>query len=122
MRDGRTVWSDERGGQIGGSPSKQKRQQKKQKQNKQAPRKDFPKDGVVRVQREKGGRGGKTVTVVAGVPGGAAAQEALLKDLKKVCGCGGALKGGLLEIQGDQRDRILEHLLKEGFQAKAAGG
>jgi len=119
----RTVWSDEGGGQIGGSPSKSKRQDKKKnKPPKGVTRSGFPDDGVVRVVREKAGRGGKTVTVVVGVPGGAPAREALLKDLKKLCGCGGKHQSGVLEIQGDQRDRILAHLEKQGIKAKAAGG
>jgi translation initiation factor 1 len=119
----RLVWSDERGGQIGGSPSKSKRQNK---QNRKPPkgvtRSGFPDDGVVRVVREKSGRGGKTVTVVVGVPGGNPARESMLRELKKLCGCGGKLASGVLEIQGDQRERILAYLEENGIKAKSAGG
>lgn len=119
----RTVWSDEQGGQIGGSPSKSKRQDKKKnKPPKGMTRAGFPDDGVVRVVREKSGRGGKTVTVVVGLPGGNPAKEAMLKELKKLCGCGGKLSSGVLEIQGDQRERILTYLEEKGLKAKAAGG
>jgi translation initiation factor 1 len=117
----RTVWSDERGGQIGGSPSKQHRK-KKQKAPKGITRAGFPDDGIVRVCREKSGRGGKTVTVIVGVPGGNPAKEAMLKELKKQCGCGGKLQSGVVEIQGDQRDRIMTYLDDKGIKAKAAGG
>lgn len=117
----RTVWSDERGGQIGGSPSKQNRK-KKQKAPKGVTRAGFPDDGIVRVVREKSGRGGKTVTVVVGVPGGNPAKEDMLKELKKLCGCGGKLTSGVLEIQGDQRERILVYLEGKGLKAKPAGG
>ena len=117
----RTVWSDERGGQVGGSPSKQNRK-KKQKPPKGITRAGFPNDGVVRVCREKSGRGGKTVTVVVGVPGGNPARESMLKELKKRCGCGGKLSSGVLEIQGDQRESILAYLEEKGMKAKVAGG
>lgn len=117
----RTVWSDERGGQIGGSPSKQNRK-KKQKVPKGITRAGFPDDGVVRICREKSGRGGKTVTVVVGVPGGTPAREEMLRDLKKLCGCGGKLQSGVLEIQGDQRDRIMDYLAGKDIKAKVAGG
>jgi translation initiation factor 1 len=117
------VWSDERGGQIGGSPSKAKRQnKKKQKAPKGITRAGFPNDGIVRICREKSGRGGKTVTVIVGVPGGNPAKEALLKEVKKLCGCGGKLTSGVLEIQGDQRERILAYLEENGIKAKPAGG
>lgn len=117
----KTVWSDERGGQIGGSPSKQKRK-KKEKPPKGIAGSGFPNDGVVRVCREKSGRGGKTVTLVVGVPGGNPARESMLKELKKRCGCGGKLQSGVLEIQGDQREAILVYLEDKGMKAKAAGG
>jgi len=79
----------------------------------------LPNDGVVRVFREKGGRGGKTVTVVRGLSGDL---TAIAKDLKRHCATGGAVKAGAIEIQGDHRDKIVARLLSAGYRAKPAGG
>ena len=79
----------------------------------------LPQDGVVRVFREKGGRGGKTVTVVRGLEGDLAAIAA---DLKRHCGAGGAVKGNTIEIQGDHREKIVARLRAAGHRAKPAGG
>ena len=78
-----------------------------------------PNDGVVRVYRERSGRGGKTVTVVRGLPGELAA---VARELKRLCGSGGAVKGAAVEIQGDHRDRVVAHLRAGGYRVKAAGG
>ena len=76
-------------------------------------------DGVVRVGRTSSGRRGKTVTLVTGLP--AADVAAVAKELKRLCGSGGAVKDGVVEIQGDQRTRIIRHL--EGrYRVKATGG
>jgi translation initiation factor 1 len=77
-------------------------------------------DGVVRVFREKGGRGGKTVTVVRGLP--ATDLSAVATDLKRQCGSGGAVKNGAVEVQGDHRERIAVRLRSAGYQVKLAGG
>jgi translation initiation factor 1 len=77
--------------------------------------------GVIRVSRESKGRKGKTVTLVSGLPLSDEDLRGLLSDLKRRCGSGGALKDGLLEIQGDHRDVIIEELHKRGFSAKKAG-
>lgn len=116
----RLVWSDERGGAVGGKPSRQKRKDQKSKKSSGVAKSGFPKDGVIRVCREKSGRGGKTVTVLYGVS--PSDRKDLLKELKKRCGCGGAMKDAFLEIQGDQRDVILAFLEEKGLPAKAAGG
>lgn len=79
-------------------------------------------DGVVRVRRESKGRGGKTVMVITGLPLDALALAALGAELKKACGSGGTVKDGTVEIQGDHGDRIMQELLKRGYQAKRAGG
>jgi translation initiation factor 1 len=79
-------------------------------------------DGTVRVSRETQGRGGKAVTVVRGVPLQGEALAALGKRLRAACGAGGTLKDGVLEVQGEHRDRVVELLLKEGFKVKKAGG
>ncbi len=79
-------------------------------------------DGIVRVARETKGRGGKVMTLVTGVPLVGAELKTLAKDLKKKCGVGGALKDGVIEIQGDQRDLLVSELTKRGFTVKKAGG
>lgn len=79
-------------------------------------------DGVVRVSRETKGRGGKTVTLVRGLALEEAALVALGQKLKGACGSGGTVKDGVIEVQGEHRDRIVQLLLVQGFQAKLAGG
>ena len=79
-------------------------------------------DGIVRVSRETKGRGGKAVTLVKGVLVDAAALEQLGKQLKAACGSGGTVKDGVIEVQGDHCDRIIEALKKQGHQVKRAGG
>lgn len=71
---------------------------------------------------ERKGRGGKTVSVVTGVMSHEAGQQALLKLLKNKLGTGGTLKDGVLEIQGDHRDQIVELLNGLGYKAKKSGG
>src|SRR5919199_4858351 len=83
---------------------------------------NLPKDGVVRLLRNSKGRGGKTVTLVTGIPGSDAALSALLSDLKRLCGTGGTLRGGVLDLQGDVRDRLQPELVRRGFRVKIAGG
>lgn len=79
-------------------------------------------DGIARVRRETKGRGGKTVTTVSGVPLAEDALKELATALKKRCGTGGALKDGVIEIQGDHVELLLEELVKRGFKAKKSGG
>ena len=79
-------------------------------------------DGVARVTREKQGRGGKTVTVVRGLPLEAEALATLGKQLRAACGAGGTAKDGVLEVQGDHADKVLALLLAAGHKAKRAGG
>lgn len=82
----------------------------------------MPKDGVVRVGRETKGRKGKGVTTVTGAPLGAAQLEVLAKELKGLCGAGGTVRGEVIEIQGDHRDRIVEALQKNAWTVKRVGG
>ena len=77
---------------------------------------------VVRVQRERKGRRGKTVSVITGVPGPEARRQDLLKQLKQKLGTGGALEGDNIVIQGDHRDRAVDLLNQMGYRAKSAGG
>ena len=79
-------------------------------------------DGSVRVSRETKGRGGKAVTVVKGVAADAAALAQLGKQLKAACGSGGTVKDGVIEVQGDHVERVIEALHKLGHKAKRAGG
>lgn len=79
-------------------------------------------DGVVRIRRETSGRKGKGVTTVTGVPLPADDLKTLAKVLKKRCGTGGALKGGVIEIQGDHRARLKAELEHRGYTVKLAGG
>jgi translation initiation factor 1 len=81
---------------------------------------DLPRDGVVRIFRDRGRRGGKTVTVVRGLPPRDIA--AVASDLKRFCGSGGSAKAGAVEIQGDQRERIAARLEAQGYTVKLAGG
>lgn len=78
--------------------------------------------GRVKVRRETAGRRGKTVTTIANVPGGEDALRDLAGKLKKRCGVGGSAKGGVIELQGDHRDTVMEVLRAEGFDAVLAGG
>ena len=79
-------------------------------------------DGIARVRRETKGRGGKTVTTITGVPLAEEPLKELASLLKKRCGCGGSLKDGVIEIQGDHVQLLLDELLKQGFKAKKSGG
>ncbi|MES2101610.1 MAG: translation initiation factor Sui1 [Pseudomonadota bacterium] len=79
-------------------------------------------DGIVRVSRETKGRAGKGVTLVKGLALDAAALTALGKQLKAACGSGGTVKDGVIEIQGDHVERVIELLKKAGRSVKRAGG
>lgn len=78
-------------------------------------------DGNVRVSRESKGRGGKTVTLVRGLPLDADALAALGKQLRSACGSGGTVKDGVLEIQGDHCERVMAELTKLGHKPKRVG-
>ncbi|GAC1454091.1 MAG: hypothetical protein PVS2B3_02090 [Steroidobacteraceae bacterium] len=76
----------------------------------------------VRVGREVAGRGGKAVSVIRGLPLAGEELVQLGARLKKLCGAGGAVKNGRIEIQGDHRDRLVNELCRLGFEARRAGG
>jgi translation initiation factor 1 len=79
--------------------------------------------GRVDIRRETGGRGGKTVTVVDGFVGiGLPEKEQLAKRMRAACGCGGTVKDGAIEIQGDQRETVARILGEAGFRPVFAGG
>lgn len=79
-------------------------------------------DGVVRVSRQSKGRGGKTVTLVKGLALDAMALAVLGKQLRTACGTGGTVKDGVIEVQGDHCDLVMEVLAKQGHDPKRAGG
>src|SRR3954451_951462 len=78
--------------------------------------------GRVKVRRETSGRRGKAVTNVAGVPLGDDGGKELAGRLKRRCGVGGSVKDGVIELQGDPRDAVLEALKADGYDAVLAGG
>jgi translation initiation factor 1 len=79
-------------------------------------------DGNVRVSRETKGRKGKGVTLIKGLAMDANTLASMSKKLKVMCGSGGTVKEGVIEIQGDHIERILDYLQKQGMKVKRAGG
>ena len=102
------VWSDERAGDVRGSDVV-------------APRRPRG-DGIVRVRRETRGRGGKTVTTISGIDLASDGLRDLAKDLRRRCGTGGAVKDGVIEIQGDHRSTLVAALEEGGYEVVLAGG
>ena len=112
--DERTVWSSERGWVA---PKKAERPRAEPKRGAA-----LPADGVARVRRETAGRHGKTVTAVHGLRLTEPALRELASELKRLCGTGGSAKDGVIEIQGEHVEKLIEALEARGFQAKRAGG
>ena len=81
-----------------------------------------PRDGFVRLSLDRKQRRGKAVTIVAGVPGDLAQLTALAQQFRKLCGAGGALKDGAIELQGDHRDKVEARLQALGYKIKRVGG
>ena len=81
-----------------------------------------PVDGVVRVSRETKGRKGSGVTIITGIPLDQAGLLDLARELKRRCGCGGTVRDGRLEIQGDQRELMLAEMKQRGWKVKLSGG
>ncbi|TSJ59499.1 stress response translation initiation inhibitor YciH [Atlantibacter subterranea] len=79
-------------------------------------------DGIVRIQRQTSGRKGKGVCLITGIDEDDATLNKIAAELKKKCGCGGAVKDGIIEIQGDKRDLIKTLLEAKGMKVKLAGG
>ncbi|WP_437612776.1 stress response translation initiation inhibitor YciH [Erwinia sp. V71] len=79
-------------------------------------------DGIVRIQRQTSGPKGKGVCLISGIDLDDDALAKLAAELKKKCGCGGALKEGVIEIQGDKRDLLKSLLEAKGMKVKLAGG
>lgn len=79
-------------------------------------------DGIVRIQRQTSGRKGKGVCLISGLDLDDGALDKLAAELKKKCGCGGSVKDGVIEIQGDKRDLLKQLLEAKGMKVKLAGG
>ncbi|OCF92537.1 translation initiation factor [Gilliamella apicola] len=79
-------------------------------------------DGIIRIQRQTSGRKGKGVCVISGFDLDDNQLSKLAGELKKRCGCGGSIKDGTIEIQGDKRDLLKSLLEDKGFKVKLAGG
>jgi translation initiation factor 1 len=106
-RDARVVWSSDTGD--------------RRKARDDAPSRPAA-GGRVKVRRETSGRRGKAVTTVSGVPLDDAGLRDLAGRLKRRCGVGGAAKAGVIELQGDHRDVVVEVLRAEGYDVVLAGG
>lgn len=120
--DRRLVYSTEQGSLDKPMRDSGSKRKKVNKQNSAAAAIKNPNKQGVRIRRESKGRGGKTMSIVDGLVLNEAALKTLLKKLKGNLGCGGAVKNGLLEIQGDHREKLVLLLEKEGIKAKLAGG
>ncbi len=118
--DRRLVYSTEHGSLDKAMPKRGKKAGK-QSQKRTTAIQNPHKQGI-RIRRESKGRGGKTVSVIDGLPLDGPALKSLLKQLKAALGTGGAVKNGALEIQGDHREKLLLLLEKHGYKSKLAGG
>ena len=87
-----------------------------------APLASGKRDAMVRVSRETQGRGGKGVSVITGLLLTQPQLDELARQLKKRCGCGGTVRNGAIEIQGDHRDLLVAELIRLGWAAKRSGG
>jgi len=108
--DTRTVWSSEAG------------DLRKQKQDQPSAASLPAKRQTAYLHREAKGRGGKAVTLIRNLVLSEAELSALAKKIKQACGTGGTVKDGVIEIQGANRERIAEVLVKLGYKVKMAGG
>lgn len=79
-------------------------------------------DGVVRIQKQTSGRKGAGVSVITGLDLSDEELKKLAAELKKRCGCGGSVKNGMIEIQGEKRDLLKQLLEQKGFTVKLSGG
>lgn len=78
----------------------------------------IPSKITARLRISRAGRRGKTVTVIESLPRNEAFLKECLRELKKACGSGGAIREGTLEIQGDHRERLRELLRRKGWTVK----
>jgi translation initiation factor 1 len=108
--DSRTVWSSDTG------------DQRKKEQHRPIVRSLPPEQQTAYLHRDSKGRGGKGVTLIKNLVLAEEDMSALAKKIKQVCGVGGTVKDGVIEIQGENRERIAEVLVKLGYKVKLAGG
>jgi translation initiation factor 1 len=108
--ESRTVWSSDQG------------DLRKKRVNSASGVSRLPEQQIVYLHRQTSGRGGKAVTLVKNLALSNDDLNALAKKLKKECGTGGTIKDGVMEIQGEQRQRIAAVLQKLGYRVKVAGG
>jgi translation initiation factor 1 len=121
MNDSRLVYSTE-SGRICPScrnPATKCTCKKKKTSKKQS---IHPNDGIVRIRREVKGRKGKTVTTILGIPLNDTELKQFAKILKRKCGTGGTVKDGVIIIQGDHRETLLDEIKQQGYNVKLAGG
>lgn len=118
----RLVYSSDDGIVSGYYGNKKETKNSKNTKNKSTKPIAIKNDGIVRVQRDSKGRRGKTATIITGIPGTADTLTDIAATLKKKCGTGGSAKDGIIVIQGDKRDVIVEELKAQGFTVKIAGG
>jgi len=81
-----------------------------------------PRDGYIRLARDRKGRGGKIVTIITGMPGDATALAQIAQELRRFCGAGGTIKGTTIEIQGEHRERLESYLKGKGYKVRRVGG
>lgn len=124
MNENRLVYSTERGRicpecgkQVSACSCKKKKAVNVHKQQT-----DYHNDDTIRIRREVKGRKGKTVTAVFGVPLENEQLRHFAKTLKHRCGAGGSVKDGVIVIQGDHRQTLLDEIKKHGYTVKLAGG
>ena len=110
MPDNKTVWSSRQGDIL--------KKEQRSVNAKSLP----PQQQTIYLHRESSGRGGKAVTLVKNLVLSADDLKALAKKLKQECGTGGTIKDGVIEIQGEQRQKIADVLQKLGYKVKIAGG
>ena len=108
--ESRTVWSSEQG------------DLRKQKQDPAGPKSLPPQQQTVYLHRESSGRGGKPVTLVKNLVLSTDDLKALAKNLKEACATGGTINDGVIEMQGEQREKVADVLRKLGYKVKIAGG
>ena len=110
MSKNRTVWSSEQG-------------DLRKKESKSTHQKSLPpQQQTAYLHRESKGRGGKAVTLVKNLTLSDTDLKALAKKLRATCGSGGTVKNGIIEIQGEHREKIASALGKMGYKVKIAGG
>ena len=115
----RLVYSTD-GGRMASPKDRPEKSGKRKQEGPSVP--SAPDDGWVRLWRTKGGRGGKTATVVTGLPRDPAELDRLAVELRRFVGAGGAVRDGAVEIQGDHRERLQKRLTDLGYRVKLAGG